>query len=261
MPPLTCPPEAALLPRRLTFCRLTTPFQRFSRPCLRFLLPLSREGKCMTRCLPVLCVALLWTAPVRASGFLIPTDSATPPLAMVSHHVEARIVEQVATTKVTQVFRNHTDRVLEATYIFPVPKGASVNRFAMWVDGKEVKGELVEADKARTVYTDIVRRLQDPGLLEYVGSNLLKLRVFPIPAHGDQKLTLSFTAVGNCESGLCEYLYPLKTDGKAAEVLESFSLNATLKSEQKVQNVYSPTHAVKVTPHSDHETHIAFESE
>src|SRR5262249_55170230 len=90
MPPLTCPPEAALLPRRLTVCRLTTPFQRFSRPCLRFLLPLSREGKCMTRCLPVLCVALLWTAPVRASGFLIPTDSATPPLAMVSHHVEAR---------------------------------------------------------------------------------------------------------------------------------------------------------------------------
>ncbi|MBI1915306.1 MAG: VWA domain-containing protein [Planctomycetes bacterium] len=215
----------------------------------------------MSRCLPVLCVGLLWAGSVQASGFLIPTDSATPPLAMVSHHVEVSLVEQVSTTKVTQVFRNHTDRALEATYIFPVPKGASVNRFAMWLDGKEVKGELVEADKARQVYTDIVRRLQDPGLLEYVGSNLLKLRVYPVPAHGDQKLTLTFTAVGACENGLCEYVYPLKTEGKAAEVLESFSLHATLKSEQKVHNVYSPTHAVKVTPHGDHETHIAFECE
>ena len=86
----------------------------------------------MSRCLPVLCVALLWAGPVRASGFLIPTDSATPPLAMVRHHVEVSLVEQVSTTKVTQVFHNHTDRALEATYIFPVPKGASVNRFTMW---------------------------------------------------------------------------------------------------------------------------------
>src|SRR5262249_51073316 len=105
--------------------------------------PLSREGKCMSRCLPVLCVVLLWAGSVQGSGFLLPGASPPPPLAMVSHHVEVSLVEQVSTTKVTQVFRNHTDRALEATYLFPVPKGASVNRFAMWVDGKEVKGELV----------------------------------------------------------------------------------------------------------------------
>src|SRR5206468_10204201 len=218
----TCPPDAAQAVRSRAASSFAIPNP--------FLPPLTREGKCMSRCLPVLCVGLLWAGSVQASGFLIPTDSATPPLAMVSHHVEVSLVEQVSTTKVTQVFRNHTDRALEATYIFPVPKGASVNRFAMWVDGKEVKGELVEADKARQVYTDIVRRIQDPGLLEYVGNNLLKLRVFPVPAHGDQKLTLSFTAVGGCEGGLVEYTYPLKTDGKAAQVLEKFSLRATLKS-------------------------------
>src|SRR5262249_11419446 len=123
-PQHTCPPEAAppLLPSPIAF-----------RPPLH---PFSREGKCMSRCLPVLCVALLWAGSVQASGFLIPTDSATPPLAMVSHHVEVSLVEQVSTTKVTQVFRNHTDRALEATYLFPVPKGANVNRFAMWLDGK-----------------------------------------------------------------------------------------------------------------------------
>src|SRR5437773_2115984 len=125
-------------------------------------------------------------APAQARGLLIPTEKKVPPLAMLNHQVSIAIEDQVATTRVEQTFRNHTDRQLEATYIFPVPKGASVRKFSMWVDGKEVRGELVEADKARQIYTSIVQRTLDPGLLEYMGTNLLKLRVFPVPANGDQ---------------------------------------------------------------------------
>src|SRR5437870_3115613 len=185
----------------------------------------------MPRWLPALLAGLLCTGPIQAAGLLIPNDTAVPPLAMVSHAVEVSVVEQAAVTQVTQVFRNHTDRPLEATYVFPVPKGASVTKFTMWVDGKEVAGEMVEADKARQIYTDIVRRTQDPGLLEYMGNDLLRLRVFPVPARGDQKLMVRFSAVAARETDLIEYTYPLKTDGKAATTLEKFSLHATLKSQ------------------------------
>ena len=214
----------------------------------------------MSRWLPVLCAGLLWAAPAHGHGLLIPSDQSLAPLALVNHEVKITFVGQVATTSVTQVFRNPTSRALEATYVFPVPKGASVNKFAMWVDGKEVKGELVEADRAAQVYTDIVRRMKDPGLLEYIGSNLLRLRVFPVPANGEQKLTLSFTSVGSSESGLVEYVYPLKADAKSSKEPQKFSLEAVIKSQQKIQNLYSPTHAVKVKPHGDHETHVSFAS-
>jgi Ca-activated chloride channel family protein len=209
----------------------------------------------------VLVLALLVAGRLHAAGLLIPADRDTPPLDMVNHQVEVAIVDQVAVTRVTQTFRNHTDRPLEATYIFPVPKGASVNKFTMWVDGKEVPGEMVEADKARQVYTDIVRRTQDPGLLEYMGNNLLRLRVFPVPAHGDQKLSLRFTSVASSDAGLVEYVYPLKTDGKASRTLEKFFLRATLESQHSVQNVYSPTHDVKVKHHGDHKAEIVCERE
>src|SRR5580765_1911077 len=149
----------------------------------------------MSRWLPVLAAGLLWAVPVQANGLLIPSDGSIPPLALVKHEVKVKLVEQVATTDVVQIFRNHTDRALEATYVFPVPSGASVNRFSMWVDGKEVKGEMVEAGKAQQIYTDIVRRTQDPGLLEYIGNNLLRLRVFPIAPKSDQKITLRYTAI------------------------------------------------------------------
>src|SRR6516225_8337223 len=121
----------------------------------------------MKRLLPVLALLVAWTGPARARGLLIPEDKSLPPLALLNHQVAITIDDQVALTRVEQTFRNHTDRPLEATYVFPVPRGASVNRFTMWVDGKETRGELLEAAKARAIYTSIVRRTQDPGLLEY----------------------------------------------------------------------------------------------
>jgi Ca-activated chloride channel family protein len=215
----------------------------------------------MRRFLPLLGLLLLGAPAAHAHGLLIPEDKKLPPLAMLEHKVTISLDNQVATTRVEQTFRNHTHRQLEATYVFPVPRGASVNKFTMWVNGKETKGELVEADKARSVYEGIVRRTQDPGLLEYMGNRLLRMRVFPVPADGDQKVAMSFTSVAPKEGRVVEYVYPLKTDGKATSTLETFSITATLKSDDPISNVYSPTHAVSLRRTSDHEVHVTFERE
>jgi Ca-activated chloride channel family protein len=203
-------------------------------------------------------------APLGAAyghGLLIPAEKKVPPLAMLNHQVAITIDDQVATTHVEQTFRNHTPRALEATYVFPVPKGASVKKFTMWVNGSQVAGELVESDKARQIYTDIVRRTEDPGLLEYMGNNLLRLRVFPVPANADQKVALEFTAVAPRDGNIVEYIYPLKTDGKATRTLEKFSLQATLKAQHPIQNVYSPTHAITLNRATDREVSVRFDKD
>jgi Ca-activated chloride channel family protein len=206
-----------------------------------------------------LTLTLVCAVSARAQGVLVPTQADVPPLAMRSHEVRVAIEDQVAVTKVVQTFRNDTDRQLEATYIFPVPKGASVRKFVMWVDGKEVPGELVEAEKARQIYTDIVRRTQDPGLLEYVGNNLLRVRVFPVPARGEQKLAVSFTSMAGSDAGLIEYVYPLRADAKSGGTLEKFTFDADLKAQHPVQNVYSPTHPLTVTRVNDRQARVHFE--
>src|SRR5215471_4659204 len=213
----------------------------------------------MRRFLPVLTVLLAAAGSASANGLLIPEDKQLPPLAMLDHSVKTTPEKKVAITHVEQVFRNHTDRKLEATYIFPGPKGASVTKFTMWVGGKEVHGELLPADKAREVYTSIVRRTQDPGLLEYIGNNMLRMRVFPVPAKGDQKVAFSYESVASKETGLVEYIYPLKTDGKATATLEKFGITAAIKSQHGVQNVYSPTHALNIKRVSDKEVNVEFE--
>jgi len=207
------------------------------------------------------CAVVALAQPASATGLLIPTEQKLAPLAMLNHHVKVDIDDQVAVTRVEQTFRNHTDRQLEATYIFPVPKGASVRKFSMWVDGKEIAGELVEADKARKIYTDIVSRTLDPGLLEYMGNNLLKLRVFPVPAKGDQKIALSFTSIADSDNGLVEYRYPLKTDSKAPSTLEKFTLKVHIKSQHALQNIYSPSHSVTTQRPNDKEAVVGFEKD
>ena len=194
-----------------------------------------------------------------AAGLLIPEDKKLPPLAMVNHKVLVTIEDQVAITTLEQTFRNHTDRALEATYLFPIPKGASVDKFTMWVDGKEQGGELLDAKKANQVYTDIVRRTQDPGILEYMGNNMMRLRVFPVPPKGDQKIKISFKSISQLEGKVVEYIYPLKTDGKSTRTLEEFSVKVSLKSQHPIQNVYSPTHAIGIKRTSDREYAVEFE--
>jgi Ca-activated chloride channel family protein len=195
----------------------------------------------------------------HAHGLLIPEDRSLPPLALVNHRVNIAIQDQVAVTTVEQAFRNHTDRNLEATFIFPLPRGANVNKFSMWVDGKEQNGELLDSKHATEVYNSIVRRTQDPGLLEYIGNNLMRLKIFPVPPKQDQKVKLSFTVIANQDNGVVEYIYPLKTDGKGTKTLEEFSIKAVLKSQHPIQSIYSPTHAITIQRNGDKEAIMNFE--
>lgn len=213
----------------------------------------------MRNAVPLFAVLALAGSNLQAAGLLIPEDKKLPPLAMVNHKVTVAIEDQVAITTVEQTFRNHTDRPLEAIYLFPVPRGASVDRFTMWVDGKETNGELLDAKKASTIYTDIVRRTQDPGLLEYLGNGLLRMRVFPVPARGDQKVKLSFKSVAVKDNAVVEYVYPLKTDGRSTTTLEEFSVKIAIKSQTPIQNIYSPTHAITTIKKNDREATVEFE--
>ena len=216
----------------------------------------------MRRYLPVLVILLGIAAPIQAQGVLIPeAKHKTQPLAMVSHEVTISIQDQAAETVVEQTFRNHTDQELQANYVFPVPKGASVRAFRMMVNGVKVDGKLVDGAEARRLCVDCVRLSQDPGLVDYLGNSLLTMTIQSIPPGKDVKLTMVYSALATQDNGLIEYVYPLKTDGKATSTLEKFSIKANIKSQHAIQNMYSPTHSLTLKRASDHEVNIALERE
>ncbi len=202
---------------------------------------------------------LLAAGTTAASGVMIPVKHGLPPLAIKYQRVSVEIDNQVARTTVAQSFLNGTNRQLEATYVFPLPKDASVSDFTMLVNGKEIKGELLDATQARKIYQDIVNRMKDPGLLEYLGNNLFKASVFPIPPNGEQKIELKYSQIVERDAGICRYTYPLKVDDKSSRTLEDFSVGVTIRSKEAIKTVYSPTHKIGVTKKDDHTAVVGFE--
>lgn len=215
----------------------------------------------MTR--STLCVGLLLASTAGAQGMLIPTETSLPPLGVKYQRVTAQVVDGAAVTKVEQVFVNRTNRPLEAHYVFPLPKGAALQDFYLWIDGKKTRGEVLEKKKATDIYEGIVRRLQDPGLLEYVDSDAFRARVFPVPPRGEQRIELSFSQVLDYSAGLYRYHYPLGASSRGAprlSVEQDFTFSATIRSKTPLRSIYSPTHRLGVSRKGDGEAVVGLES-
>src|SRR5687767_6710620 len=190
-----------------------------------------------------------------------PLPSVTLPrtLPIKSIKIDTRIVSQVATTHLEQVFRNDTDATLEGTYLFPIPESASIVEFAIWDGNRRLVGEVRSREEARRIYDEIVRRQRDPGLLEYAGKDLFQASIFPIAPHSDKKLELTYSQVLRADSGTVAYRYPLGT-GRQVTQIGSVSGRIELEGKEPLRNIYSPTHAVEVKPSGDRRSVVTFES-
>jgi len=203
----------------------------------------------------LLLLALLfaWGAlPARADGIIIPIlpePRPLPPLqslAIEYHHVRVTIEDRVATTQIDQVFRNDLPYEVEGEYIFPIPDGASLGEFAMWVDGVRLEAQALDAEEARAIYEAIVRERRDPALLEYAGRGAFRARIYPIPANGERRIEIRYTEVLPLEGGMVRYTYPLSTEKYSTQPLKEASVSVAIRSTEPIQDVYSPRHRVDV---------------
>jgi len=181
------------------------------------------------------------------------------PLEVKYHHVTVKIDGQIATTSVDQEFYNPNNQRLEGTYLFPIPRGAQIDKFTMDIGGKMVEAELLPAAKARAIYEDIVRKLKDPALLEYADRDVFKVRIFPIEPRSNKRIKLSYTEVLKADAGLVNYNYPLNTEKFSAAPVKNVSIKVELTSDRPLKSIYSPSHTVEIKRHGSLRATVGFE--
>ena len=182
------------------------------------------------------------------------------PLEVTRHQANVQIKDQVAVTSMEQEFFNPNAQLIEGTFLFPVPKGAQIKKFAIEIDGKPVQAELMSADKARGIYEDIVRKLKDPALLEYAGQDVFKVRIFPIEPRGRKRVSLSYTQLLKSDSGLVGYTYPLNTEKFSAKPIPEVSLKVEVETKRALKSIYSPSHGVEIKRHGANQATAGFEA-
>jgi Ca-activated chloride channel family protein len=163
-----------------------------------------------------------------------------------SHRVDVSIADQVATTRIDQVFHNPNSWAAEGTYIFPLPPGAAISGFTMTVDGEPIEAKLLDAEEARRIYDEIVRNLRDPALLEYIGEGAIQASVFPIPPGEDRRVEIEYGEIIPNEAGLSRYRYPLNTERFSAQPLEQVSVRVEVETAEPLRAIYSPSHDVAI---------------
>src|SRR6266478_2058744 len=188
-------------------------------------------------------LAMQEAIPARAAGLLIADGGFGGILEVKEHDVQVTVNNGIAVTKVTQVFHNTEKRQVEALYTFPVPKGASVANFSMWINGKEMVGEVLEKKRAREIYQSYKQTRRDPGLLEQNDFKTFEMRVFPIPPNGDQKVQIAYYQELEVDHDWATYIYPLATSTRRdvnSRTTGKFAFGLEVKSAIPIAMMESP---------------------
>jgi Ca-activated chloride channel family protein len=186
--------------------------------------------------------------------------------------VHVQLANRVLRYEVTETFVNRAGGLGEADYIFPLPSGAAFEDLKLSINGELVSGETMNAADARRVYEEIVRKHRDPALVEWMGSGLLRARIFPIQPGEEKRVVVRFQTVAAREGSALRVDYVRGTapagqaiprpmpilredsgrEPRVVEATSSFSL--TFPMTDGFGSPYSPTHSLRVSDHRGERT-------
>jgi Ca-activated chloride channel homolog len=167
----------------------------------------------------------------------------------------AVIRDQLAVTTVDQEFANDNSLRLEGFYVFQLPEGAQVNEMYLWINGQRVPYQIKRREDAIVKYQEIVSRIADPAILEDLGSNTFRLRIFPFDAKGTRRIEISYSQPLTYYKGKIQYTFPLDMKDYTSAAIETASLSIRFDTQFPVTAVETSVDqfpaAVKITKLTD----------
>jgi hypothetical protein len=213
-------------------------------------------------------------APVQGLGELRArrpgqSDERDHAVSLVAHRVKVRIVGNLARTEIEEVFRNDTANELEGIYRFPLPPEAQIERLALDVNGVMEQGAFVDKQRAAAIWRGVLRNAvrpmqrrtetedlvwvpgpwRDPALLEWQRGGRFELRIFPIPARGQRRVSIAYTqTIAPSTGGLRRYVYPLAHDANGSTRVEQFDVDVQVMGHDASAGVRPRGYALTTTP-------------
>lgn len=145
--------------------------------------------------------------------------------------------DQLAVTHVDQVFANDNSFRLEGFYVFKLPEGAQVNELYLWINGVRTPYTVKKLEDAKVIYQEIVNKTADPAILEQLGTNLFKLRIFPFNANDTRRIEIVYSQPLTYFTGTIQYTFPLDMTDYTSAPIEQASLSIDVSSQLPITTV------------------------
>ncbi|MHC4629506.1 MAG: VIT domain-containing protein, partial [Planctomycetota bacterium] len=159
------------------------------------------------------------------------------------------VLESTATTSIEIRLQNTSNRRQEAELIVPVPDGAVVRGFAYDGPDGEITAKVLPKDEARRIYQQLVSKIRDPALVEFIGYNLVRSSVFPVEARGKQKVRLTYEHLLEVDGNRVDYVLP-RTESLQYAV--PWKVTANIRAKRPISTVYSSSHKLETERVSSH---------
>jgi Ca-activated chloride channel homolog len=163
-------------------------------------------------------------------------------ISRVGSNVRITVEGRVARVEVEERFRNTGGVVAEGSYLYPLAGEAVFTGFSLWQGDKELRGETMNAEQARGIYEEIVRRRKDPALLTLAGHGLIRAQVFPIEPGDTRRVILRYTQLLARAGDALRLRYAMGARAGSGE--SGSELHLTLADPNSFGNPYSPTHSL-----------------
>jgi Ca-activated chloride channel family protein len=147
---------------------------------------------------------------------------------------------QMATTTLDIFLYNPSRAIQESEVVLPIPAGSILRKFSFLGNNPGATATLYTREEARRIYDSIVAKTKDPALLEFIGCDLVKSSVFPVPANGKQRLQLVWEQMLKADSGRMEYRLP-RSEALDYQIPWSFEIDV----DDPDISLYSPSHEME----------------
>ncbi len=172
-----------------------------------------------------------WARPAGASMVLKPKGQDARPLRLKGIEADVEIERQFATTKTVMTFQNEVSQRIEADFIYTLPPGSVATYFAYWYGEEKVVARVVDKERAASIYQHITSRMRDPALIEMIGKNTFRARIFPIMPDADLRIEMHTTETLLSTPGGARYTFPLAPPEKGTGTLDKLDVAVRIKRD------------------------------
>ncbi|PXA83324.1 marine proteobacterial sortase target protein, partial [Nostoc sp. 3335mG] len=196
--------------------------------------------------------------------------------------MDVTVSGSVARVRVTQAFRNTSDKWMEATYLYPLPEDGAVDGLKMVVGNRVIVGHIEKRDTAKALYEKAKASGQKAGLVEQQRPNMFTNSVANVGPGETVLISIEYQAPVAQANGTFSLRLPLVVgprytpphtltssaavadanavtsapvmNPKSGIALNPTSITVHLQPGFKAANVISPYHRVTVTGRDDDRT-------
>ncbi|MGN6271155.1 MAG: marine proteobacterial sortase target protein [Sphingomonas sp.] len=123
--------------------------------------------------------------------------------------MDVTVTGEIARVRVTQAFRNTSDKWMEATYLYPLPEDGAVDSLKMVVGQRVIIGRIEKRDTARKMYEIARANGQKAGLVEQQRPNMFTNKVANIGPGETVLIQIEYQAPVTVTNGTFSLRLPL----------------------------------------------------